>query len=95
MYFSIRSYDGRTEGFLSGELLIPRLQTEAKVDATLRKVLSDFSLQLRSSASICALSGSQNLVFTYGRFISPVSIGHGLQTQHKLTDLSLYIVLKS
>ncbi|XP_073530150.1 apolipoprotein B-100 isoform X2 [Phyllobates terribilis] len=58
-------YDGRTEGALSGELLIPRLQVEAKADAILRKVLNDFSLQLKSSATVCALSGSQNLVFTY------------------------------
>ncbi|KAM4042662.1 apolipoprotein B-100 [Anomaloglossus baeobatrachus] len=58
-------YDGRTEGALSAELLIPKLQVEAKADAILRKVLSDFSLQVKSSAKVCALSGSQNLVFTY------------------------------
>ncbi|XP_044145271.1 apolipoprotein B-100 [Bufo gargarizans] len=59
------SYDGRTQGSLSGELLIPKLNMEAKADAILKKVLSDFNLQLKSSATICALSGSQNLAFTY------------------------------
>ncbi|XP_075717159.1 apolipoprotein B-100 [Rhinoderma darwinii] len=59
------SYDGSTQGVLSGELLIPRLHIEAKADATLKKVQSDFKLQLKSSATICALSGSQNVVFTY------------------------------
>ncbi|XP_077147606.1 apolipoprotein B-100 [Ranitomeya variabilis] len=58
-------YDGHTEGALSAELLIPKLRVEAKADAILRKVLSDFSLQLKSSATVCALSGSQTLVFTY------------------------------
>ncbi|CAJ0965258.1 unnamed protein product [Ranitomeya imitator] len=58
-------YDGRTEGALSAELLIPKLRVEAKADAILRKVLSDFSLQLKSSATVCALSGSQTFVFTY------------------------------
>ncbi|XP_056420267.1 apolipoprotein B-100 isoform X2 [Hyla sarda] len=52
-------------GALSAELSIPKLHMEAKADATLKKILSDFNLQLKSSATICALSGSQNLLFTY------------------------------
>ncbi|XP_071999744.1 apolipoprotein B-100 [Engystomops pustulosus] len=59
------SYDGRTEGVLSGELSVPFLKIETKADARLKKVVNDFSLQLKSSATICALSGSKNLVFTY------------------------------
>ncbi|XP_069829207.1 apolipoprotein B-100 [Dendropsophus ebraccatus] len=57
--------DGSNDGALSGELLIPRLDMEARADAIFRRALSDFNLQLKSSATICALSGSQNLVFTY------------------------------
>ncbi|XP_063771383.1 LOW QUALITY PROTEIN: apolipoprotein B-100 [Pseudophryne corroboree] len=59
------SYDGSTEAVLSGGLSIPRLHVEANAEANLMKVLSDYKLQLQSSATICALSGSQRLVFTY------------------------------
>ncbi|KAG9494645.1 hypothetical protein GDO78_002144 [Eleutherodactylus coqui] len=45
------SYDGSTEGALSGELLIPKLRTEAKTEAILKKLSSDFKLQLKSSAT--------------------------------------------
>ncbi|KAM3931862.1 apolipoprotein B-100 [Leptodactylus fuscus] len=59
------SYDGSTGGVLSGELSIPKLNTEAKAEARLKKLQNYLNLHLKSSATICALSGSQHLMFSY------------------------------
>ncbi|KAM4771219.1 apolipoprotein B-100 [Rhinophrynus dorsalis] len=59
------SYDGKGEAVLGAMLSIPRLDTEAKTEATVQYVAQSFKLQLQSSAQICAFSGSQKVVFTY------------------------------
>ncbi|KAM4693965.1 apolipoprotein B-100 [Discoglossus pictus] len=57
------SYDLDNGVVWSGEVSIPRLHTKAKSEASIQ--LNTFRVQLQSSATICALSGSQTVVFTY------------------------------
>ncbi|XP_068136319.1 apolipoprotein B-100 [Hyperolius riggenbachi] len=59
------NYARGAEATLSGQISIPRLDLEARTDANFKRVLDSYKLQLQSSARLCALSGSENFVFTY------------------------------
>nr|DBA25735.1 TPA: hypothetical protein GDO54_010085 [Pyxicephalus adspersus] len=59
------SYDRRSQGTVSAILSIPKLNIEAKTNVDAMSVSGYHKLQIQSSASICALSASQNLVYTY------------------------------
>ncbi|XP_077344977.1 apolipoprotein B-100 [Lithobates pipiens] len=59
------NHDYRSQAAVSGTLSIPKLHVEARTDANVMSVSGNHKLQIQSSAKICALTGSQDLVFTY------------------------------
>ncbi|XP_018429417.1 PREDICTED: apolipoprotein B-100 isoform X2 [Nanorana parkeri] len=57
--------DRSSQGTMSGILSIPKLHMEARTDVNVLSDTGNHKLQIQSSANICALSGSQDFVFTY------------------------------